>query len=124
MMTRACARPQQLRRGCRAASVIESPQWSRSAHCLPGRFDRHSPDCDHHIDPGNGHEPLGFRFGERVARQLALDDTKILAQAAILAQAPPHLHRPVTVVPTARLVLSAQINRHAGARRDEMSVQD
>jgi hypothetical protein len=128
------------RNGCAAPpcdAVIESPQWSRSAYCLPGRFDQHRPgmsaalfadptvpgppftglmnggveteigdqpirtresidrtdcsqqsDCDHHIDPGNGHEPLGFRVGERVARQFALDYTKILSEAVIIAQVP------------------------------------
>jgi hypothetical protein len=47
---------------------------------------RQQTDRDHHIDPRNGHQPLGFRVGQRIARQLALDHTKIIAEAIILSE--------------------------------------
>ncbi len=55
-----------------------------------GRPDRrHQPDRHHHVDARNGHEPLDLRVGERVARQLALDDSQIVRESVVLAQMPP-----------------------------------
>ena len=51
---------------------------------------RHQADRDHHVDARNGHEPLDVRVGERVARELALDDPQVVGEPVVLAQMPLH----------------------------------
>jgi hypothetical protein len=51
-----------------------------------GPIGREQAGRDHHVDAGNGHDPLGVLIGERVARDLPLHDPKILAETVVLAQ--------------------------------------
>src|SRR5918995_481295 len=42
----------------------------------------------YHVDARDRHQPRHVRVGQRVARQLALDDLQILAEPVVLAQVP------------------------------------
>lgn len=47
-------------------------------------------DGDHHVDAGDGHQAFCIRIGQRVAGQLPLDNTQVLAEAIMLAHVPRH----------------------------------
>ena len=57
-----------------------------AGEALDGADRREQARGDHHVDAGNGHEPLGVRMAERVARDLPLHGPKILAETVVLAQ--------------------------------------
>ena len=46
------------------------------------------PDCHHHVDARDRHQPGDVGIGSGLARQLALDDLQILTQSVVLAQMP------------------------------------
>src|SRR5258705_2463362 len=46
---------------------------------------RGEPDRHHHVDAGDGHQPLYVSVGQGIAGKLALDNPQVVAEAVILA---------------------------------------